>query len=70
MIKENHNKENHNEEIRINGKCFDLEVKRDERISAWRWKLSQMGNTVKRDGIATKLGMALQNGRSAAFNMA
>ena len=63
-------KENHNQQIRINGKFFDLEVKRDERLGAWRWKVSQPGCTIKRDGIATKPEWALQSSRSVAFSMA
>lgn len=63
-------KENYNEQLRVNGKCFDLEVKRDERLGAWRWKLSQTGSTIKRDGIASKSEWAIQTSRSAAFSMA
>ena len=63
-------KENYNEQVQINGKCFDLEVKRDDRLGAWRWKLSQAGCSIKRDGIATKPEWALQNIRSVAFSMA
>lgn len=61
---------NHKEKIQINGKLFELEVKSDARISAFRWKLNQVGNPVKRDGIATKANVALQNARQAAFGMA
>jgi len=61
---------NHKEEIQINGKTFELEVKPDARISAFRWKLNQVGFPAKRDGIATKSGLALANARAAAFSMA
>ncbi len=61
---------NHKEEIQINGKTFELEVKPDVRISAFRWKLNQVGFPTKRDGIATKANMALSHARAAAFSMA
>jgi len=60
----------HNEEIRVNGKCFELEVKRDERLGAWRWKLSSRSTSIKRDGIASRPNLAIQEARNAMFRMA
>lgn len=62
--------DNHNEEISVNGKRFDIEVKRDERIGAWRWKLNSRDTTLKRDGIASKPSLALHEARGAVFTMA
>jgi hypothetical protein len=58
----------YNEEIRINGKNFDLSIEQDFRLSAWRWKLS--GGVIKRDGIASKENLAIQAGRNAMFKLA
>lgn len=62
--------DNHNEEIWVNGKCFDVEVKRDERLGAWRWKLNSRGNSIKRDGIASRPNMAIQEARGVIFKLA
>ncbi len=62
--------DNHNEEISVNGKRFDLEVKRDERIGAWRWKLNSRDTSLKRDGVASMPNLALREARGVAFKMA
>lgn len=62
--------DNHNEEIWVNGKRFELEVKRDERLSAWRWKLNSRDNSIKRDGIASRPNLAIQEARNVMFKMA